>query len=107
VDALTLASRLVIAATNTIAAEATSVDWRRAMRKASCTRGYLERKSLEHCASFIRNPAAVLEEVRQTMLASQMDQNDLNDRIASLDSILTGKLSERARVINLVRRGLD
>jgi len=40
------------------------------------------------------------------MLASQQDQNDLNDRVASLDSMLTGKLSERARVINLVRRGL-
>src|SRR5260370_269401 len=40
------------------------------------------------------------------MLASQRDQNDLNDRIASLDSMLSGKLSERARVINLVRRGL-
>jgi hypothetical protein len=35
-----------------------------------------------------------------------VDQNDLHDRIASLDSILTGKLSERPRVINLVRRGL-
>jgi hypothetical protein len=40
------------------------------------------------------------------MLASQQDQNDLNDHIASLDSMLTGKLSERARVINLVRGGL-
>lgn len=40
------------------------------------------------------------------MLASQHDQNDLNDRVASLDSMLTGKLRERARVINLVRRGL-
>src|SRR6266849_4237035 len=76
------------------------------MRRQGCKGGCPERKSWGHCASFIRNPAAVLEEVRQTMLASQMDQNDLNDRIASLDSILTGKLSERARVINLVRRGL-
>jgi hypothetical protein len=40
------------------------------------------------------------------MLASQQDQNDLNDHIASLDSMLSGKLSERARVINLVRGGL-
>ena len=66
----------------------------------------LNERVWEHCASFILNPAAVLEEVRQMMLASQMDQNDLNDRIASLDSILTGKLSERPRVINLARRGL-
>jgi hypothetical protein len=40
------------------------------------------------------------------MLASQRNQNDLNDHIESLDSILTGKLTERARVIDLVRRGL-
>src|SRR6266849_619523 len=66
----------------------------------------LDEKVWEHCAAFISNPAAVLDEVRNTMLASQQDQNDLNERIASLDSMLTGKLSERARVINLVRRGL-
>jgi len=66
----------------------------------------LDERVWEHCAAFIRNPVAVLDEVRQTMLASQLDQNDLSDRIASLDSKLTGKLSERARVINLVRRGL-
>src|SRR5260221_6278144 len=47
----------------------------------------LSERVWEHCASFIRNPAAVLEEVRQTMLASQLDQNDLNNRIASLASI--------------------
>src|SRR5712692_8856058 len=66
----------------------------------------LDEKVWEHCIAFISNPSAVVDEVRHTMLASQQDQNGLNDRIASLDSILTGKLSERARVINLVRRGL-
>jgi len=66
----------------------------------------LDQKVWEHCAAFISNPTAVLDEVRRTMLASQQDQNDLNDRIGSLDSMLTGKRNERARVINLVRRGL-
>lgn len=66
----------------------------------------LDEKVWEHCAAFISNPAAVLDEVGHTMLASQQDQNDLNDHIASLDSKLTGKLGERARVINLLRRGL-
>ncbi len=66
----------------------------------------LDQRVWEHCAEFIRNPRAVLEEVRQTMLATQRDQNDLNNQIESLDSILTGKLAERARVISLVRRGL-
>ncbi len=67
---------------------------------------FLDEKVWDHCAAFIRNPAAVLDEVRHTILASQQDQNDLSSRIASLDSMLTGKMSERARVINLVRRGL-
>ncbi|HET6890175.1 MAG TPA: hypothetical protein VFH31_03665, partial [Pyrinomonadaceae bacterium] len=66
----------------------------------------MDEKVWEHCAAFISNPAAVLDEVRHTMLASQQDQNDLNNRIASLDSMLNGKIGERARVINLVRRGL-
>ena len=66
----------------------------------------LDQRVWEHCAAFIRNPKAVLDEVRQTMLASQRDQNDLNNQIESLDSILIAKQTERARVINLVRRGL-
>jgi site-specific DNA recombinase len=66
----------------------------------------LDLRVWDHCAAFISNPAAVLDEVRQTMQASQQDQNDLNDRIGSLDSRLAGKLTERARVINLARRGL-
>ena len=60
----------------------------------------------QHCAAFIRNPRAVLNEVRETMLASQRNQNDCQERIHGLDSILSNKLTERARVINLVRRGL-
>ena len=66
----------------------------------------LDLRVWDHCAAFISNPAAVLDEVRQTMQASQHDQNDLNDRIGSLDSRLASKLTERARVINLARRGL-
>jgi hypothetical protein len=40
------------------------------------------------------------------MLMSQRSQSDLQGRIARLDSVLIRKVTERARVINLVRRGL-
>lgn len=66
----------------------------------------LDKAVWEHCSAFIRNPTSVLEEVRGTMLMSQRSQSDLQGRIARLDSVLTRKLTERARVINLVRRGL-
>jgi len=39
------------------------------------------------------------------MLASQRNQDDCQERIRCLDSILSNKLTERARVINLVPRG--
>jgi site-specific DNA recombinase len=66
----------------------------------------LDARIWRDCAAFIRNPHVVLDEVREAMRDSQRSQDDMHLRIEKVDALLRTKLSERARVINLVRRDL-
>lgn len=59
----------------------------------------------EHCIGFINNPGATLEELRAAMSFQQFNQDDIRSEVGQMDSALSVKARERAKVITLIRRG--
>lgn len=60
----------------------------------------------EQCLGFINNPGIVLDELREAMSSQQHNQGDIKSEVGQMESALSVKAKERARVINLIRRGV-
>jgi site-specific DNA recombinase len=58
----------------------------------------------DQCVEFITHPESVFDELRLTMESRQSSQHELKDEVSQMDSALSAKAKERARVISLIRR---
>ncbi len=58
----------------------------------------------QHCVDFANDPSLVIDELRRTMAARQDNQGDIVAQVGQMNSALSAKARERAKVINLNRR---
>lgn len=60
----------------------------------------------DHCSSFAENPSIVIDELRSVMLSKQDNQWELRLEAKALDASISARSQQRAKVINLHRKGI-
>ena len=66
----------------------------------------LEAAVWDHCSSFAENPSIVIDELRSVMLSKQDNQWELRLEAEALDASISARSQQRAKVINLHRKGI-
>jgi site-specific DNA recombinase len=60
----------------------------------------------DHCSSFAEDPSLVIDELRSVMLSKQDNQWELRLEAKALDASIAARSQQRAKVINLHRKGI-
>jgi site-specific DNA recombinase len=66
---------------------------------------FLERSVWSDIEDFLRNPGAVIEQLRQRLAAERSDSHRGQERLARLEDALASKPAERDRILALFRKG--